>query len=350
MERYEFVKTKDGSVGLYNHDVKDIYHSSHGAFSEAVQKFILPSKYYSYVSNRNKVSILDICYGIGYNTKAALYFGKLHNKDIKIEVDALEIDEELIFISPLVKDTVPELDLDLFLFNQISRITPEYISFIANFLSRRMDSLPFLNRHLVDFIKKYDLSALDLMVDANQQAFLHNIYYKYISNSMKNNLSSNKYADCSFGYHCEDARLSLKNLNRSFDFIFLDAFTPQKVPILWSIDFLSLIKSRMHDDSVIVTYSNSTPYRAALLELGFLVGKVIINGKQFGTVASLNKNNIDVPLDDFDIGLTKTAGGIVYRDPDLNGESSQIINNREDEKNISKRISTSSYKKSYYKS
>lgn len=64
--------TNDGSVGLFSQQDDDIYHSTYGALTESWQKFIIPSNLQDYLLKNNEVKILDICYGIGYNTKTAL--------------------------------------------------------------------------------------------------------------------------------------------------------------------------------------------------------------------------------------------------------------------------------------
>lgn len=64
--------TNDGTVGLFSKVDDDIYHSTYGALTEALQKFILPGRLEEYILTHNEVKILDICYGIGYNTKTAL--------------------------------------------------------------------------------------------------------------------------------------------------------------------------------------------------------------------------------------------------------------------------------------
>lgn len=64
--------TNDGTVGLFSPVDDDIYHSTYGALTESWQKFIQPSLLEQYLKTNNSVKILDICYGIGYNTKTAL--------------------------------------------------------------------------------------------------------------------------------------------------------------------------------------------------------------------------------------------------------------------------------------
>ena len=81
---YETFLTQDGSIGLYNKELDEIYHSKFGAKKEAYEKFIEP------VLMVAKPKILDICYGIGYNTKTAIQYLK------NIEyIDCIEIDEKL---------------------------------------------------------------------------------------------------------------------------------------------------------------------------------------------------------------------------------------------------------------
>lgn len=64
--------TNDGTVGLFSKEDDDIYHSTYGAVTESWQKFIIPAKLKEYVSTHESIKILDLCYGIGYNSKAAL--------------------------------------------------------------------------------------------------------------------------------------------------------------------------------------------------------------------------------------------------------------------------------------
>lgn len=85
MQDFEGYFTLDGSVGLYSKSDNDIYHSVYGALSEAYDKFINPANLENYFNNNNKAEILDICYGIGYNTKCFLnyFFKNISRKNIK---------------------------------------------------------------------------------------------------------------------------------------------------------------------------------------------------------------------------------------------------------------------------
>ena len=119
--------------------------------------------------------------------------------------------------------------------------------------------------------------------------------------------------------------------------------------MLWTIDFLSLIKNKMKDNSILISYSKSTPFRSALVELGFFVGKTFIDNSDMGTIASKNKNLIINPLSDYDFQLINTRSGITYKDPLLSFDSSTILLNRDLESKTSNRISRTQFLKLYNK-
>ena len=91
MENIEIFVTEDGSLGLYNKELGEVYHSKYGAKSEAKEKFINPAK----VIDNHHLDILDICYGIGYNTKCAI-----ENFQFVNSIDCIEINKELVEKSP----------------------------------------------------------------------------------------------------------------------------------------------------------------------------------------------------------------------------------------------------------
>jgi tRNA U34 5-methylaminomethyl-2-thiouridine-forming methyltransferase MnmC len=89
----EKVITKDGSFTYYNKEFSEHYHSISGAKEEALKKFVLPSlKDYKI---KNEIKILDICFGLGYNSAAAIdEIKKINN--VKIKIIALENDKEIL--------------------------------------------------------------------------------------------------------------------------------------------------------------------------------------------------------------------------------------------------------------
>lgn len=74
MRDYEPYYTEDGSIGLYSYADKDVYHSKFGALTEAWEKFVIPSGIDERINNQEDINVLDVCYGIGYNTKALMTY------------------------------------------------------------------------------------------------------------------------------------------------------------------------------------------------------------------------------------------------------------------------------------
>ncbi len=347
MNEYTFNKTDDNSTGLYNNVVNDIYHSSSGAIKESLQKFIFPSGIAHELNTDKKINILDVCYGIGYNSKAAIYYLSRKNK-IKVHIDALEINKDLIYLSPLINDCIPSKDIDFYLMQQIADNFSDYQDNLMNLIFNILDSdIIYFNPRIIQFLKNYYNSPSKYSLNSSKSPHLHNIYYHYISNSIKKDSKYRFLENINIEYHTKDARRSMLELGNAYDYIFLDAFTPLKDPTLWTYDFLKLIKSRMNPNSVLISYSNSTPFRSALVELKFYVGKIINNKKSYGTIASTNPEKIQNLLNEYEIGLTKTRSGIFYKDPGLNLSKNEIIMNRTTEKSNSDIITASKYKKIY---
>ena len=180
-------------------------------------------------------------------------------------------------------------------------------------------------------------------------SFLHNIYYRYISARYKTALKCLKLHDFSFQTKIDDARPALKNDERKYDFVFLDAFTASKCPALWSVDFFKEIFKHLHDNGMVLTYSNSASVRNAFLHAGFYVGKIYNNDlkKYNGTIAVKNKSLIKNELSEYDLGLLKTKAGIFYRDENLNALNSEILAVHKIEVENSTLKSSSSYIKEF---
>lgn len=81
MRDYEPYFTEDGSIGLYSYADKDVYHSKFGALTEAWEKFIIPSEIEEDIINNKNIKVLDVCFGIGYNSKALMSLAI--NKNLK---------------------------------------------------------------------------------------------------------------------------------------------------------------------------------------------------------------------------------------------------------------------------
>ena len=145
-----------------------------------------------------------------------------------------------------------------------------------------------------------------------------------------------------------DAREFLKSTNFEYNFVFLDAFSPSKVPNLWTVEFFKQLYNHTSENCMILTYSNSSAIRNAFLKHNFYVGKIYnkYENRFTGTVVSKNKNLIDIPLDNFDMGLINTKAGIPYHDNEnLSLINKEILDNRKIEVENSNLISATQYKK-----
>ena len=91
----ELVLCEDGTHTLFSKEFDEPYHSTKdGALHESLVKHVTPSLEIS--KERESLVILDICFGLGYNTFATLYYIKKHKLDTKVHILSPEFDEELV--------------------------------------------------------------------------------------------------------------------------------------------------------------------------------------------------------------------------------------------------------------
>ena len=397
--------TNDGSVGLYNNEYDDIYHSADGALTEAYEKFIYPIDF-SNLLKKEKICVLDICYGIGYNSKSFLNFilenfispygyesiysdnnllkekynDMIYTNKIfsKIFITALDIDENLFFLSPFIKTGVKKIKnknidfeyskIDKYLKNNNAKHKIK-INNLINFL--------ILDK-LVGFMPNFtgNSTLLEIISDSKYKSFLdpnfkgiyqilsnkpytfnikplnwlnlHNIYYQYLSKHYKNGIKRLHLDDINFNPRIGDARVLVKNDSNVYDLIFLDAFTPSKCPCLWSFEFFKELFRLLDEEGILLTYSMSAPVRNAMIKSGFYIGNIYNERlkKYTGTIAAKKNSKIKHPLSKFDLGLLETKSGIVYHDKNLMSQNEAIIEARNNEVRNSNLLSGSQYKKS----
>ncbi len=407
--------TNDGSVGLFSPEANDIYHSTYGALTEAYEKFILPSDFEKFFRKNSEIKILDICFGIGYNSKSflnnllefiyndtidtnnifkAINNDKIYtnNKKYKIFIHAIDTDKNLATLSPFFKtfeknigklnskseiiykqEKIKKLSINIAsseyklkdevnilllqkIFNQIDNDT---ISILFNKKYRQ-----YFDRKMMRLFEFYQNERSTYTPLRCLKAFLHNIYYKYLSNGYKRASKYLELLDFNFNLEINDARLAVINDKNKYNFVFLDAFTPTKCPCLWSVDFFKLLYEHLEDGGLILTYSNSAQVRNSFLNAGFDVKKIFSKSqnKFTGTVAIKHSTDTSLSntetnyntelifdLSEYDLGLMKTRAGIFYRDENLSLDNEAIINNHKNEVENSNLISSSKFIKSHKK-
>lgn len=342
-EYTNFVMTDDGSTGLYNSVVNDIYHSSYGAMSEAREKFILPLNLIKNYYGKKELNVLDICYGIGYNTKALIKELLKTGYSGRVKLDALEMDRKLVILSPFITDGIKSCDVDYILMKNFKNIILAEKQFIARELSTRKKRRYF-RRDITNEIKKYYYFRGNYNPPERFDSFLHNIYYQCISRRNKRALRGTRINRFIISPYFDDARKTVQALNGPYDIVFLDAFTPIKLPTLWSLQFFKELFRITSVDAMILTYSNSAAVRHAMIRAGFCVGKTFDkNNRPSGTVAAKNAQLIENPLDGYDLGLLETNAGVCFEDENLNNSPETILKNREDKKSELHLESSSQY-------
>lgn len=94
----EIVKTKDGSNTLFSKQYNQHYHNpDDGAIDESLSKHIIPTfTFHEKNAHLKELNILDICFGIGYNTFSTIYYVLKNNLKIKLNIYSPELDGDLV--------------------------------------------------------------------------------------------------------------------------------------------------------------------------------------------------------------------------------------------------------------
>ena len=278
-----FVLTDDGSYSInskeINHKIETL-HTSTGAISEAFEKFIRPMKF-DYTED---IAILDICAGIGYNSSAAIDEFLKNSKNSSLTIDMVEISAATLACGLLVPSPIKAHDIT--------------------------------KKAIENKLIKTDYAALEM----ERAEIPENI---------------------NIDIHIEDARKTVQRLpDNTYDAIFLDPFSQNMAPELFSIEFFKQFKRIIKDSGIIATYTSSAPVRSAFIEAGFYIGLGPIFGrKQGGTLASLSQEMLDfsIPKND-EIRIALSDISVPFRDPNLSDTSERILTKRSEERHKTRHI------------
>ena len=262
----------NGTFEVFNTKIGDIYFSNVGAYKEALEKFVLPSL--PVLQNKNKIKILDVCYGMGYNSKTFVDYILKNKINIKYDIDGIEIDKNILAFGLLIfdKNIGEEINLEfgreilnqLNLEENIKKISGE--NWIKSFLPKFCPKFnEFCQKNMVYLYQNNFLST-----------FLHNIYYQNQSNFK--NISN-------FRLFNVDLHDFLQENDSTYDLIFHDAFSILKQPDMWSEDVMQSYYDIINKNGRFLTYSNSRVLRRTLEKVGFEVEiNFDDNSKQNGTI------------------------------------------------------------------
>jgi tRNA U34 5-methylaminomethyl-2-thiouridine-forming methyltransferase MnmC len=92
---HAMVLSEDGSYTAYSREYDEHYHSTKdGALHESFVKHVLPA--FEIQKNKAELHILDICFGLGFNTLATLLYAQEHLPNTKLFLYSPELDKELV--------------------------------------------------------------------------------------------------------------------------------------------------------------------------------------------------------------------------------------------------------------
>lgn len=95
MRRLKQKITGDSSITLFSEKYQEHYHSTKGAVEESFEKFVKPCRI-AELAKSGKIRILDVCFGVGYNSAAAIDVALESNPDCEIEIVGLENDQKIL--------------------------------------------------------------------------------------------------------------------------------------------------------------------------------------------------------------------------------------------------------------
>jgi len=385
--------TNDYSTGLYSESTNDIYHSAYGALSEAYEKFINPLCLPDAFKTSKNINVLDICYGIGYNTKAFLnefikYYSKQSCKNIyNIKIDCVDTNKNLMMLSPFINSYInfynrlfckKELYKNILNYNQAKKIIKQKkIQQIKDYKINPVVNMLLVENLIKNFSKDF-FSCLDkkyaleneknIFLDdcmlffyqflskkevlsfknKNKSTFVHNIYYENVLKRYKKQLELISINNITINFNPYDVRNFITSTDSLYDIVFLDGFTPSKCPCIWTYELVGALFEHLNTNGLVVTYNMSAPVRNALKCAGFYIGDTVDkNNKSIGTIAAKNKKSIKHYISPKYLGLLKTKAGITYKDETLSMNNQKIIENRTEEFNNSQLETATSYLKRY---
>lgn len=278
--------TDDGSFTFFSEEFGETFHSRQGARSEALQKFAAATHLYQRAVQPT-LTLLDVCYGLGYNTAAALEVIWQVNPECRVVVHGLELD-----------GTVPQGAIAPQLLEGWSPRVQQVLQAIALDQSCQM---PFLDARL-------------WLGDARQTV----------------------------------AQLVQHGLQA--EAIFLDPFSPRCCPQLWTVEFLQQVAHCLAPTGRLATYSRSAAVRSALLQAGLCLGTIPLGDVALphewsqGTIAAWESTTLP-PLSPMELEHLQTRAAVPYRDWSGHDTAAQILERHHQEQDVCGWESTSSWRR-----
>ncbi|WP_375472010.1 tRNA (5-methylaminomethyl-2-thiouridine)(34)-methyltransferase MnmD [uncultured Nostoc sp.] len=278
LENFTPKLTADGSFTFVSQEFGESFHSHCGAQQESFCKFVEPTQL-AIAAQKPVLRLLDVCYGLGYNTAAALQTIWAVNPGCCVEVIGLELNP-----------AVPQAAIAHHLFDNWNC---NYIEILKKLAFEHQVQTPCLKAKL-------------LIGDARTTITL------------------------------------VRQLGFWADVIFLDPFSPPQCPQLWTVEFIKQMSLCLHPDGLLATYSCAAAVRTALLSAGLVISSTPPVGRRSpGTVATHSKNAESkdhfplTTLSEVEKEHLLTRAAIPYRDPQLSDPTEVIVRRRQQEQQTS---------------
>ena len=203
-------QTKDGSWTFFNNKFQESYHAHSGAAKEAFGKHVEPAELERRFQKQDTIHILDFCFGLGYNTAAAIdvFLNIGSNKHLTLNIIGIENDPEILKLMATTKT-------------------------------------PFQSDSILKNIIKNALANEKFSMEIKNKKIIANIIIDQAESTIKK-LESN-----------------------SFDIIFFDPFSPKKCPELWTQEIFSGCYRIMKINGILTTYSCAKEIRNNMQNSGF---------------------------------------------------------------------------------
>lgn len=207
MSLIKIIQTEDGSQSLYNDELNETYHSTHGALTESMHVFIKHGLDYLKSRGTTQLNILEVGFGTGLNVLLTQQYA-LESKLINIKYSTLEP-------FPISQDLIEGLNYSELLKGVV---TPD----------------DFLKLHQCEWSKEHSITS--------------NFNFTKYKTTLQDFVSRTKY-----------------------DLIFYDAFAPSKQSEMWDFEVLKHLADMMNSKSVLVTYCARGQFKRDLDALGLQV-------------------------------------------------------------------------------
>ncbi|MBF2079444.1 MAG: hypothetical protein IGR76_13245, partial [Synechococcales cyanobacterium T60_A2020_003] len=235
------------------------------------------------------VRILDVCYGLGYNTAAALETIWAVNPTCRVEVVGLELDA-----------TVP-----------LAAIAPPLLESWSSPVQHALRAIA------QDYGCEWPNLQAKLWIGDARQTIQQLAQTGFVA-----------------------------------DAILFDPFSPRRCPQLWTVEFFQQVAACLSPKGTLATYSRSASVRAAMQEAGLHIGTLPLTDADHlphewsqGTVAQHHAAEL-IPLSVMEQEHLRTCAAIPYRDPTLADSAAEILaRHAQEQQQATDRESTSNWRR-----